>query len=61
MESYVEINGVSVRRVGGENDPNAKVVVAVRWNGQWHDIIEEPIDSAFSHSVYANKIKELTR
>lgn len=61
METFVEINGISVRRVGVENDPHAKVVVSVRWNGQWHDVIEEPINSAFSHSVYANAIKELTR
>ncbi len=37
----VAIEGIWLRYVGGENDPNARVVVEVEVNGEWFEVIIE--------------------
>ena len=47
----MEVDSVGIRRVGGEDDPKAKVVVSVQdRHGEWRDIGEEELDSCFSHN-----------
>ena len=54
----VIIDGIWLRYVGGENDPNARVVVEVEWDGEWVEVINEAHGSAFSHCVTAAGIRE---
>ena len=47
----MEVQSIGIRRRGGENDPNASVVVSVQdIHGEWRDIGEERLDGAFSHN-----------
>lgn len=55
----IEISGLSMRRVGAENDAKAKVVVAVRVGLHWVDVMWEPVDGNFASSVSPELIKEL--
>lgn len=52
----VLIDGVWIRRVGGENDPHAKVEVLLQLQDGWHRVAEEPLSANFSHCVGATGI-----
>ena len=46
----MKIKGVSVRRLGSENDPNAEVVVEVQLeDGTQHELGREKLADNFSH------------
>jgi len=46
----MEVQSVKIRRVGGEDDPEAEVVVEIQdWLGEWREIGRERLDSNFSH------------
>jgi len=47
----VLINGVWIRRRGGENDPNAAVEVLVELQDGWHSVMQEPLGANFSSAV----------
>jgi hypothetical protein len=45
-----EIEAIKIRRLGGEDDPHAEVVLEIQTaHGDWLEIGRERIDSAFSH------------
>lgn len=54
----VIIDGICLRYVGGENDPHARVIVEVEWEGEWVEVINEAHASAFDHRVTAYGIRE---
>lgn len=44
----IMVNGVWIRRRGGEDDPHAVVEVYVELGDGWHKVIEEPLSANFS-------------
>lgn len=45
----MEIQSVKIRRVGGEDDPDAEVVVEVQdWHGEWRELGREKLSGNFS-------------
>lgn len=53
----IAVDGIWLRYVGGENGPDARVVVEVQVNGEWVQVISEAHASAFSHCVFASGIR----
>jgi len=58
VQPIESITGVWLRRIGGEDDPNAMVVVDVEHHndGVWRELIRERLDSNFSHCAHANAL-----
>lgn len=47
----MEIESVKIRRKGGENNPNAEVVVEIQdVHGEWRELGRVRLDGAFSHA-----------
>lgn len=54
----IAVNGIMLRRTGGENNPLAQVVVEVEVGGAWYRVITELLDSNFSHIIEPDGIRQ---
>lgn len=60
-EGPIPIGALWLRYVGGENDPEARVVVEVEVDGEWVQIMSEPHAFAFSVRITADGIRRVVR
>jgi hypothetical protein len=47
----MNVEAVNLRREGGEDDPLARVVVSMKVNGEWREVINELAGNNFDHYV----------
>ncbi len=53
VKESIEVQGVMVRRLGEH------VLVEVEVDGKWYQVIQEPIDSNFSHIIEPGGIRSI--